>query len=86
VHEADEPDLVGDLLHPDILAGEHVRQVDFLPSEADAAAAGDSDRSIMEAVVKLLQATIGGDLKGRRARPGTSCRGPGVAAPDCSNG
>ena len=41
LHEADEPDAVGDLLDANLLSGEHGTDVNFAALVADAAAVGD---------------------------------------------
>ena len=41
VHEAAEPDVVGDLRHADFLAGEDGAEIDLSPFVADAATVGD---------------------------------------------
>lgn len=58
VHEADQPDLVGDLFDADVLTGEHLAEVDLVPAEADTAAAGDGDGAIVEGVVDRVEAAI----------------------------
>ena len=47
VHEADQPGLVGDLLDPDGLPGEHGAQVDLVIAEADATTAGDDSETAL---------------------------------------
>ena len=58
VHEADEPDFVGHLLDPDLLAGEDGAEMDLLTSEADPATLRDGERLVMEWLVELLKAVI----------------------------
>jgi len=53
VHEADQPDLLGDLADADGLTGEDLAEVDFSAIEADATAASDRDRPIMEGVLEI---------------------------------
>lgn len=53
VHEGDEPNSIAHLLDADVLAGEHLTQVDFALAEADTAAMGDGDRAVMKRVLKL---------------------------------
>ena len=53
IHEADEPDSIADFLDPDILTGEDGAEIDFSASDADAAALGDGDGSVVKRVVKL---------------------------------
>ena len=64
LHEADQPDLVLDLLDADLLTGEDRAEVDLLPSEADSAAVRDSDGPVVEGVLEVRESAIG------------SCRGP----------
>ncbi len=64
LHEADKPDLVVDLLDADSLAGEDRAEVNFLPSEADAAALGSCDGPVVEGVLEVRESAI------------RSCRGP----------
>src|SRR5947199_8088855 len=45
VHEADEPDVVSDFSHADVLSRKDLTEVDLAPSEAQAAALGHGDRS-----------------------------------------
>ena len=45
VHEGDEPDPVAHLLHPDVLAGKDLTQIDLPALVADPAAVGDGRRS-----------------------------------------
>ncbi len=45
VHEADEPNLLADLLNADALAGEDGAEIDLLPIEADAPASSPCDAS-----------------------------------------
>jgi len=47
MHEADQPDLVVDFAYANDLASEHGAQVDLASSEADTAAAGYSDGSVV---------------------------------------
>jgi hypothetical protein len=54
LHEADEPDLVVDLLDAHVLASEDSAEMDLLLSEADAATLCDGDRLVMEWIVELL--------------------------------
>nr|WP_181167491.1 hypothetical protein [Mesorhizobium sp. B2-6-5] len=58
-HEGDEPNGVVDFLDAEPLTGEHMRDVDFLPMHADAAAVGDENVAVVERVVQVLQAGIG---------------------------
>ena len=59
MHEADQPDVIGDLAHADVLAGEHHAEIDFAPAEAQPAALGDGDGVIVQRVFQLRQAPIG---------------------------
>ena len=47
------------LFDADLLAGEDLAEIDLLPVEADAAAAGDDDGLVVEGIVELGQAFIG---------------------------
>ncbi len=58
MHEADEPDLVCDLLDTHVLAGEYGAEMDLLASKADPATLCDGDRLVMERIVEFLQAVI----------------------------
>ena len=59
LHEADEPDVVADLLDTDVLPGEHGAEVDLLLVEANAPAARHRDGFVVERIVELTQAPIG---------------------------
>jgi len=59
LHEADQPDAVGDLLDADQLAGEHGAQVDLAPFVADATATGDSGGPVMDRILKIFQPLVG---------------------------
>ncbi len=59
LHEADEPDLVGDLLDADLLASEDRAEVYFLSSKADTTALGDGDGHVVEGVFEVRESTIG---------------------------
>ncbi len=59
VHEADEPNLLADLLDADALAGEDGARIDLLPVEADAPACGHGDGPVVERIVDLGQASVG---------------------------
>jgi hypothetical protein len=56
VHEAHQPDLLGNLLDADLLASEHVTQVDLAPRDADASAGGHGNRAIVERIFQITQA------------------------------
>ncbi len=53
VHEADQPDFLGDLFDADVLSGEHLAEVDLTLSDADAATCGNGDGAIMEGVFQV---------------------------------
>ena len=53
MHEADQPDLVGDLSDAHRLAAEHGTDVDFTSAKADAAAASHPCGPIMIRVFEL---------------------------------
>ena len=57
-HKADEPDFIADLLDADVLAGEDGAEIDLAAADADAAALGDGDGSVMEWILKLAQSAI----------------------------
>ena len=57
-HEADEPNLVADLLDADALTGEDGAEIDLLPIEADASACGHGDGSVVERVIEVWQASV----------------------------
>ncbi len=59
VHEADEPNLLADLLDADALAGEDGAEIDLLAIEADAPACGHGDGPVVEWVVDVGQACVG---------------------------
>ena len=59
VHEADEPDFIGDLLDADLLAGEDGAQVDFPAFVTDPAATGDSGGEVMDRIVEIAQSFVG---------------------------
>ena len=58
MHEADQPDLVGDLFDADGLSGEHGAEVDLAIFEADATAAGDDVAVVVERVLEVEVRTI----------------------------
>ena len=59
MHEADEPDLVGDLFNANVLSGKNLTQVDLTPSDADTSLGGDCHGAIVEGVVQVGEARIG---------------------------
>ena len=59
VHEADEPNVLADLLDADALAGEDGAEIDLLPIEADAPARGHGGGPVVEWVIEFPQASIG---------------------------
>jgi hypothetical protein len=54
VHEADEPNVLADLLEADALTGEDGAEIDLLAIEADAPAPGDGDGPVVEWVIEQL--------------------------------
>src|SRR5258705_7781463 len=58
VHEADEPDVVSDFSHANVLSREDLTEVDFAPSEAQAAALGHGDGHVMERVMQLRESRV----------------------------
>jgi len=70
VHEADEPDAVGDLFDTNQLASEDGAEVDFAALEANMAAVGDQRGSVMEWIFEIAQSLVGSgrffvELRGR---------------------
>lgn len=59
MHEADQPDTVGDLFDAEQLTGEDRADVDFAAFEADATAIGDQRCPVMKWVVEILEAFVG---------------------------
>jgi hypothetical protein len=59
VHEAGQPDVIGDFSRPDVLTRKDLTEIDLASCEAQAAALGDGDRHVVERIVQLLQAGIG---------------------------
>ena len=57
LHEADEPDVVGRLLHAHLLPGKNLTEIDFASLVADAAAARDDRRPVVKGIVQLLEAS-----------------------------
>ena len=58
VHEACEPNALVDLLDAEFLAGQHGRDVDPLAMQAEAAASGDDDVTIVERIGQFGQAAM----------------------------
>jgi hypothetical protein len=52
-HEAYEPDVLADFANADSLTGEHPTQIDLAPTDADAAAARDHQRAIVEGILQI---------------------------------
>ena len=52
IHKADQPDFIANFLDPDILTGEDGAEIDLAAAEADAAAVGDGDGSVVEWVLE----------------------------------
>ena len=78
VHEADQPNLLADLLDADALAGEDGAEIDLLPIEADAPACGHDDGSC-RGNGNRVPAGLGRDaLNARIALPGSPCSTPGA--------
>jgi hypothetical protein len=59
VHEADEPDVVSDFAHADVLSCKDLTQVDLSPSEAQTTALRDDDGEIVEGIFERRQAAVG---------------------------
>jgi hypothetical protein len=53
VHEADQPDVIGDFADADVLTSEHATEIDLAPAKAQAAALGHGDGHIVERVMQL---------------------------------
>lgn len=71
MHEADEPNAVGDLFDAEQLAGEDGGDVDFLPFVADSAAVGDQRdalRGLRRNTRVQREAPALGNLRPRRVR------------------
>jgi hypothetical protein len=51
--KGDEPNSIAHLLDADVLAGEHLTQVDLALADADAAAMSDGDRAVLKRVLEL---------------------------------
>ena len=58
MHEADQPDALGDFPEADVLAGEDCAEVDLAAPEAQAAALSDRESAIVERILQLRQARI----------------------------
>jgi len=55
IHKADQPDVVVNFFDADGLPGKILADIAFLSGDADAAATGDRDRSVMREVVDIRQ-------------------------------
>ena len=51
--------MVSELLDADALPGEHFTEIGLAVSEADAAAAGDRERTIVERLIDRIEAAVG---------------------------
>ena len=56
VDEADQPDVLGDLLHPRLTVGKYLTEIDLAPLVEDAAAPGHDGRPVVKWVVQLVTA------------------------------
>ena len=54
VHKAYAPDFLADLLDADVLSGKYSAQVDLSTTDADPAATGDGDGSVVEGVFEVV--------------------------------
>jgi len=54
VHEGHQPDLLCDFFDAHCLTGKCMTEIDLAPAQADAAAARDSDRAIVEGITELV--------------------------------
>ena len=59
LHETDEPDAVGDLPDPDMLAREDGAEVDLTAADADSATTGDQDGTVVERILGRLWLGVG---------------------------
>jgi len=59
VHEADEPDVLGDFSNADVLSGEGAAEIDFPFAEAESPTLSDGDGAIVQGIVEFGQAVIG---------------------------
>ena len=59
MHEADEPDAVGDLLDADQLPGKHGAKVDLAALVAEPTAVGDLGGQVMKRILEILEAPVG---------------------------
>jgi hypothetical protein len=53
LHKAHQPHLVADLFDTHVLACEYGTEIDLAAPDANAAAAGDRDRAIVEGVLQI---------------------------------
>jgi hypothetical protein len=58
VHEADEPDVVGDFSHADVLSRKDPTEIDFAASEAQTAALHHGNGHVVEGVMQFLQPCV----------------------------
>ena len=54
-HEGHEPNIIADFLDADVLSGKQLVETDLAPAQADATAAGDGDRTVVERVLEPLR-------------------------------
>ena len=66
IHKTDQPDAVVNFFDADRLAGEGYAEVDLLVVQAKTSATGDHDGAVVERVVRIGDAEIGGSTTHRR--------------------
>ena len=59
MHEADEPDAVGDLFDADQLPGKHGAEVDLAAFVTEPTAVGDLGGEVMKRILEILEAPVG---------------------------
>jgi hypothetical protein len=53
VHKANQPNVISDFAHADVLTGEHATEIDLAPAEAQTPTLGHGDSHIVERVMQL---------------------------------
>ena len=81
VHDADEPDLVGDLFDADVLTGKDLAEIDLAATDADPSGARDGDR---ERDSRAESDRDKDAAKLRRALRDSACRAADVGARGCN--
>ena len=59
MHEADQPDVIGDFAHSDGLTGKDLAEIDLASAKTQAAALRDDDGAIVEGIFQGVQARVG---------------------------